>query len=88
MFDAFFLSSHLLLLIHPSPSKAKKTGKIKTGILRKSIDTIRGFRKSLSETLSNSSNCIDRLSENAGLYSLPFNIRRKQPASRPPPPGE
>ena len=37
-------------------SKAKKTGKIKTGILRKSIDTIRIFTKSLLEPLSNSSN--------------------------------
>ena len=49
-------------------SKAKKTGKVKTGILRKPIDTIRGVRKSLLETLSNSSNRIDRLSENTSLY--------------------
>ena len=55
-------------IVRSIKSKGKKTCKIKKGILRKSIDTIRGVRKSLLETLSNSSNRIDRLSENTSLY--------------------
>ena len=63
------LNDEMLMDGTPCPSsKAKKTGKIKTGILRKPIDTIRGIKQSLLETLSNSSNRINRFSENTSLH--------------------
>ena len=47
--------------------KGKKPGTVKTRVLGTSSHTIRSVRKTLADTFSNSSNRIDRLSDNANL---------------------